>query len=187
MTDTPASERLHAVCWAVIDCGLQTWWWDQEDGPKSRQVREIRIAWELTDETRRGRQAVLTKRYNRSFWPTSTLRRDLASWGGMPHIGKRGLFPLIGQGAVLHTERAGHYRRIVEVRPGPALRALDRAPLWFDLDSFDPDAFHQLPDRLKDYIMISPTFLAQHGHPHDPPEHTRAQTAGEFLDDEIPW
>lgn len=190
--DSLPDRPLNAVCWCVIDCGLQTWWWDQDDGPKSRTVREIRIGWELSHFTKGGRRQVLTKRYNRSFWPTSALQRDLTSWvGGLPRDGRAGqisLARLIGRGALLHTEiTVTGYRRITKVEHGPQLSGLDRWPLWFSLDHFDPAAFHQLPDRLKDYVMISPTFLAQHGHPTDPPEHTRPATGGEILDDEIPW
>lgn len=183
----PETQRLPAVCWAVIDCGLQDWWWEHH----VRRTHEIRLGFELLEERdRAGDRRLFQRRYNFTLHKRSALRQDLERWIG-PLPVPFDLAALLGQGAVLTVERqTSGFRRIAAIAAlhGP-LWPPQRRPLHLRLDPqrFDPEALTRLPGALRDHIMASPTFLALHGEPIDPPEHTRPATAAELIGDEIPW
>lgn len=197
------SQSVPAVCWAVIDCGIQTWTvsigqHDPDDPTyyRPRQVRELRIGFELADEhDRNGRKRVLTRWYARSFNKRSSLYRDLCSWLDVQHLehvmrDDRGRFDfaeLVTRGARLEVAATEEgFRRIVGIHPGPALYCTDRDPILFELDRFDVETFHRLPEPIRARVTNSPTFLAMHGEP-NPPIDAIAPRATSLTDEEIPW
>lgn len=178
---------VYATLWAVIDCGQQTWYW--QDRP--RRVREVRLAFERIDEPER---APIWQRYNYSFWPTARLHRAVAGLLGRPlslaeREGALDLAALIGRTAALTIEQRGapivqdvrHYQPSWPPRRPPLF-------IWLEPGRFDHEAWTRLPERLRDRILQSPTFEALHGAPAWPAEHTREPTLAEILGgDEIPW
>lgn len=184
---TYPTQRCAAVCWAVIDCGLQYQWWETH----ARRTHEIRLGFELIDEPDGGgTRCVLQRRYNFTLHKRAALRRDLENWLG-PLPVPFDIGAVLGLGANLTVERRQDgYRRVIAIEPlhGP-LWPPQRRPVHLRLEPerFDPEALTRLPGALRDHIMASPTFLAMHGEPIDPPDHTRPATAAELIGDEIPW
>lgn len=192
-----ASHSVRAVCWAVVDCGAQTWWFEE----RPRKVREVRLSFELIDDARpNGDRGVIEQRYAYSFWPNANLKRDIEAWLGraLTRAEREGGFDLaglIGLNARLDMIQRGRWRGVTGVNAslGPAYPP-NRPPLfvWLENARFDVGAFHRLPDRLKDRICASATFQALHEDGLDPETlwpaaYVRPATAAEMLGDEIPW
>lgn len=160
-------------------------------------VRELRLAFELSDEhDAEGRKRVITRLYNRSFHKQSSLYRDLTTWLEVPYLGANrldGRFDfgqLIRLGAQLELTRPGQRNwRIESIRPGAAMHLVERDPVVFNIDNFDVEMFHRLPEPLRDRIMASPTFLEHHGYfeTHKTNEIVRPFSSDELKDDEVPW
>lgn len=194
---------VRASLWAVVDCGRQTWWFEE----RPRKVREIRLSFELIDErARNGDRLTIEARYALSYWPTARLKRDLESWLGRPltliergmPVGQGGfdLALMLGRSCRLELMQRGLYRAITGIRaPIEPDYPPHRAPLFLSLDPnrFDVAAFHRLSDRLKDRVLASPTYqaLCEGGADLEalwPAEHVREPTGSELLDgDHIPW
>lgn len=181
----------HAVCWSVVDCGVQVWHGAQ--GP--RWVRELRIGFELSEQhDKNGRKLTINRLYNRSFHKKSSLYRDLTTWLEVPYLGAHArsgrfhLAELLRLGARLELERTDTGLRIGAIRAAPAMHLCENDPLFFNLDKFDVEAFHRLPDRLRDHIMASPTFQAIHGHysSHTDPDSAQPHP-NQLNDEEIIW
>lgn len=188
--------RIRATCWRIVDCGVQTWWWCEQPRP----VRELRIGFELLDErTRTGDRVALDARYNFTLAARSNLRRDLEGWLGrtLTRPEAAGAFDfttLLSRSCSLTLAEietpARRYRVIDAIGPafGPDYPA-NRPPFFFSLAAFDAEAFHRLPDWLKDRVLTSPTFAALSGAGAQqwPVEHVRPATLAELIGDEIPW
>jgi hypothetical protein len=185
-----------ATLWAVIDCGLQTWWFQE----RPRTVREVRLCFELLDEKNRDLERVsIEQRYALSFWPQARLAQHVSAWLGRAptkdekELGWAFLADRIGRCARLEFFYKGNFRAIASMAPpaGPDCPP-NRAPiaLSLDADRFDVEAFHRLSDRLKDRVIASPTWhglaLADETAPW-PAEHVREATLAEQLGDQIPW
>lgn len=191
--------QARATCWAIVDCGAQTWFFEE----RPRRVREIRFSFELIDETQRnGDRISIEARWARSFWPTSNMKRDIEHWlgRGLSLIerapGGFDLASLLGRSCILELRQRGRYRAVQRVAgPYEPTYPPNRRPLFLMLEAgrFDVDAFHRLDDRLKDRIGGSPTFHALHEDTLDdaslwPAQHIREPTGSELLEgDDIPW
>jgi hypothetical protein len=184
-----ADNKAHAICWGVVDCGRQTWYFEE----RPRRVREVRLLFEVIGE----RRYSLETRYNFSFWPTAKLHQHLTSWYGRPltRAEREGfdLEILVGRPALLQMSWSSEHRTVRDIRPGTAHAMPEHRPLFLSLEPgrFDPEAYHRLPERLRDRIMASPTYHAlctgESGEEF-PAEFVREATMAEILDhDEVPW
>ena len=198
MTFTPIRTlSARATCWSVVDCGAQVWFFEE----RPRRVREIRLGFELLDETgRNGDRIAIEARYHLSFWPTANFKRDLEAWLGRSltlaeRAGGFDFSQLIHRALRLDLLTRDRYRAIVGLRPpvGPEIWPANRTPILLSLASdaaFDVEAFHRLSDRLRQRVSASPTFHALHLPDAElwPPEHVREPTPSEIIGgDEVPW
>lgn len=70
--ETPPQGLHNAVCVDVVDLGIV----DTPFGPAD----QIKIVWQLEEETKKGYRFLLSKRYNPSKSPKSNLRKMLEAW-----------------------------------------------------------------------------------------------------------
>lgn len=154
-----APEGTHnAVCVAVVDLGTQP---SEQWGDK----RKVQLAFELVDEkTSKGEAMVVYRQYTFSPSPKGNLIKDLRAWQGKDAVKEDfDMDELLGKPASVTVEHNDTERGIfanisnigslpkgVKVKkPTEPLRSL-----YLD-DSFDQDAFDELPDFLKEKIMVT--------------------------------
>lgn len=160
----PAGNHV-ALCYAVIDLGMQERDWQGEVSTK----RRVRISWELADELMAdGRPFSASKEYTLSLNEKATLRHDLEGWRGRAftedELAGFDLANVLGKPClvnVVHQQKrdgTGHYAKVVGVTripkglPSPAPV---NAPLWFSLDEADaPQKYALLPEWLQKRITL---------------------------------
>jgi hypothetical protein len=192
-------------CYAVIDLGTQE---VEFQGDKKLQ-RKALIRWELFGEEEDGTPLTIevdgrtmpmtiAKRYTLSLSDKARLRADLAAWRGRDFTPEElkgfDISKLIGAYCmvnVTHNETNGKtYSNIASLTPLPsALKASKpagvHAPVMFDLDNPDMEAFEGFYEKLQDTIRNSVEWKSR-GKPSQSPTQA-ASTPFDGMDDDIPF
>jgi hypothetical protein len=174
-----------ATCYRVVDLGRQE---SSYEGKKSIK-RQVMISWEFPNELMSdGRPFTIHKTFTLSSSEKATLRKTLESWRGQKftdeELGSFNIAVLIGKPAlisIVHQQgKDGNiYTNIASVSrvmKGMVAEPLVNAPVHFDLEKFDSEAYGKLSDSLRAKIAKSPEYLHAIGN-HVP------TSSG----DDIPW
>lgn len=160
----PAGNHV-ALCYAVVDLGMQERDWQGEASVK----RRVRISWELAEEIMAdGRPFSASKEYTLSLNEKATLRHDLEGWRGRAftedELAGFDLFNVLGKPClvnVVHQQKrdgTGSYAKVIGVTRIPkGLPSPEpvNAQLWFSLDEPDaPEKYAALPEWLQKRIVL---------------------------------
>lgn len=191
-----------ARCYQIIDLGTH----DKEWQGKRRKSHEIRVSWELPDETADFGKGHLEpfavhKTYTLSLSEKANLRHDLENWRGKPFTEQElesfDVFAVIGvpcMVTVTHVEKNGNtYANVTAVTALPkALKASFPAPVnptvQFALDEHDEAVFRSLPEFLQAIIKESDEWKQNGAQPAD--DYTDNSDGGlsdDAADDDIPF
>lgn len=158
-----------ATCVQFVDLGSHE---NTYQGQSKGMRREVRIAWELPEESMRdGRPFLISKRYTWSMGEKSSLRKHLESWRGRKFdendFGNFDIRNILGKPCLLsikHDERNGNtYAHIDSVSPlmkNMTPPAQIGAQLYFSLDEFSQTTFDGLSEKTREYIAQSPEYRA---------------------------
>lgn len=162
----PAGNHL-ALCYAVIDLGMQERDWQGEVSVK----RRVRISWELAEELMTdGRPFSASKEYTLSLNEKATLRHDLEGWRGRAftedELAGFDLANVLGKPClvnVVHQQKrdgTGFYAKVIgitRIPKGMSITGIPKVnvPLWFSLDEPDAaDKYALLPEWLQKRITL---------------------------------
>ncbi len=162
----------HAVCYAVIDLGVQY------NATYEKNVPKIRIMWELVNELTEfdgeEKRRVLSKEYTRSLGERSHLRKDLENWRGKAFSDEEllgfDLAHILGKNCLLtvihDTGKNGNtYANVSGISGLP--RGMDEVENENELINFDLDDnaknvkanMAKLPEWVQKYIEKSQTYI----------------------------
>lgn len=157
---------VHVVrCFRLVDLGTQTSNWQ---GKETRQAK-IQLSWELLGDERMsdGKPFSITRRLTASLGEKATLRALLKSWRGrdftpdeLKRFDLKTVVGVFGLGSVIHETREGNtYANLASLMPLPkGMPKPDavNAPLIFDLENPDNNAWELLSAKLQETILESP-------------------------------
>jgi hypothetical protein len=167
---TPAGNHV-AICYQMIEIGTVK----ESFQGKSREVKKVRIGWELSDELMEdGRPFAISREFTLSMHKESALRKILASWRGkdftQEQAEKFDITVLIGQPCMLNVthnpgiaDSSKIYAKVENASPLP--KALKKPKQTnpsqiLAYSDFDTALFEKLPDFLKAKIIITPEYQA---------------------------
>ena len=173
-------EGIHlARCTRIIDLGTQK----TEFNGKSKNLKKIRIYWELPEETNefdkeKGEDPFfVSKEYTATIGERSNLRHDIESWLGKGFAGSETfeLATLLGKPCMINiiheTSKKGRkYSKIIGVTPLPKglhAPAQITPTLHYQIENGFDDVFEKLPEYMQLKIQAS---LEMTGEPDEPDE-----------------
>lgn len=162
----PAGTHI-ARCYQIIDLGTH----DKEWQGKTRKKHEIRISWELSDETAdfgKGHPEPFSvhKTYTLSLSEKASLRHDLECWRGRifteSELESFDVAKVIGAPCMVtiaHVEKSGNtYANVTAVTAMPkgvTAPAQVNPSLEYSIHDHDEQVFQSLPQFMKDIIQSS--------------------------------
>ena len=171
VSDTGGSFELppagvHVVrCFRLVDLGTQTSNWQ---GKETRQAK-VQLSWELLGDERMsdGKPFSITRRLTASLGEKATLRALLKSWRGrdftadeLRRFDLKTVVGVYGLGNIVHETREGNtYANLASLMPLPkGMPKPDavNAPLIFDLENPDNNAWELLSQKMQETILESP-------------------------------
>lgn len=160
--EDPPTGTHAAICVKLIDLGTQH---DEYQG-KPTVHEKVFVQWELPNEKMQdGRPFVVGAFLTNSLSEKATLRHWLEAWRGRPFTSAElagfDLENVLGKGCMLNIVSKGAGKSgtkvsgVMALPRGSAVPEPENKPSAFWLDPFDPAAFDQLRDGLKDIIKKS--------------------------------
>jgi hypothetical protein len=184
-----------ASCIRVLDLGTQTTAFD------GKQKHQIRLTWELQDETmRNGQPFLISKTYTWTMNKRGALRAHLEAWRGMPFtdrdFGPNGfnIRNVLGKACLLtiaqdefNGETRSFVSNVAKVMKGQTVKNPINPCIymWLTPDLFDRKVFELLHEKTRETIAKSPEYQAIVSG--KPIEAMSENPAPDELDDSIPF
>ena len=148
-----------AVCSSVIDTGTQTMTYNEE----SKQVRRIRVTWELSVDGSENR--LIGKDYTLSLHEKAEMRKDLQTWLGRSLTDQEkeegfDLFKMVGVAAKISVvNKAGQngktYSNVNLVLESELSFSPENTPFGYSINNHDIDTYDLIPEFIQNRIKVS--------------------------------